>query len=109
MQRADVLVRQPIAAANEDFPQWGVRRGHDGLPKTLFGGLRGLPVPAFFGVSRGGLAYPCAFVMRLAPRRQPVAVARAVARQHLLEFVPVDGAVLPMPRLVLLHAGVGDR
>src|SRR5215213_4629632 len=67
------------------------------VPLSLFGGLRGLPAPAFLGIGRGGLAHPGALVMRLAPRRQPVAVARAVAGQHLLELIPVDRAVFPMP------------
>src|SRR5580693_8363576 len=55
------------------------------VSSTLFGGLRGLSVPAFFGISLRRLAHPGAFVMRLAPRRQPVAVAGSVACQHLLE------------------------
>ena len=46
--------------------------------------------------------------MRLAPRRQTVAVAGAVARQHLIEFVPVDRAVFPVADCVLLHAGIGN-
>src|SRR5450756_3180023 len=57
---------------------------------------RDLAALALVGIGLRGLAYPGAFVMRLAPRRQPVAVARAVASQHLLEFVPVDGAVFPI-------------
>ena len=46
--------------------------------------------------------------MRLAPRRQPVAVAGAVAGQHLIEFFPVDRAVFPIACCVLLHAGIGN-
>src|SRR6187200_3033398 len=64
------------------------------VSSTLFGGLRHVPALAFFGIGRRGFAHPGAFVMCLAPRRQAVAVARAVAGQHLLEFVPVDRAVL---------------
>src|SRR6266446_10455239 len=73
-------------------------------------GLCRLPLLALFGIGLRGLAHPGAFLMRLAPRRKPVAVARTVAGQHLLEFVPVDFAVFPVPRrLVLLHAGIGNR
>src|SRR5665647_1867883 len=47
---------------------------------------------------------------RLAARRKAVAVAGAVAGEHRIEFVPVDRAVLPMPRrLILLHVGVGNH
>src|ERR1700692_2280190 len=60
----------------------------------LFCGLwRHLVAFAFFAFSAIGLrgpAPPGAFVMRLAPRRQPLAVARAVAGQHRIEFGPVD-------------------
>src|SRR5215469_6383425 len=49
MQRADMPVRKPIAAANEDFPQRRIRRGHPDLPE-LFGGLCALPVLALFRV-----------------------------------------------------------
>src|SRR6201999_564268 len=61
----------------------------------LFRGLRVLAVAALFGVGSRRLARPGAFVMRLAPRRDPVAIARAVAGEHLPEFVPVDLAVAP--------------
>src|SRR5260370_40928572 len=61
-------------------------------------GLCRLPLLALFGIGLRRLAHPGAFVVRLAPRRKPVAVARAVAGQHLLEFVPVDFAVFPMSR-----------
>src|ERR1700680_300929 len=64
---------------------------------TLFGGLRGLPVFALFGIGLRRFAHPGAVVMRLAPRREPVAVARSVAGQHLIEFLPVDFAVFPVP------------
>src|SRR5713226_3238665 len=73
-------------------------------------GLRGsLLALAFLGIGLRSLAHPCAFVMRLAPRREPVAVARAIAGQHRIEFVPVDRAVHPMPGLILFHAGIGNR
>src|SRR5450755_2918715 len=55
----------------------------------LFGRLRGLPVPALVGIGLRRLTHPGAVVMRLASRRQPVAIAGAVADQHLLEFVPI--------------------
>src|SRR6187397_1511702 len=63
-------------------------------------GLCRLPLPALFGIGQRRLAHPGAFVVRLAPRREPVAVAWAIAGQHLLEFVPVDFAVFPVPGLV---------
>src|SRR5712671_4602861 len=62
----------------------------------LFRGLRELATLALLGISRRRLAHPGAVGMRLAPRRYPVAIARAVAGEHLLEFVPVDLAVAPM-------------
>ena len=46
--------------------------------------------------------------MRLAPRREPIAVARAVAGEHLIELGPVDRAVAPVPFRVLRHAGIGN-
>src|SRR5437868_7742520 len=56
---------------------------------NLFGSLRDVPTLALPGVGSGRLAHPGAVVMRLAPRRQAVAVAGAVAGQHLIEFFPV--------------------
>src|ERR1700742_2024918 len=75
---------------------------------SLLGCLQRRTLPALLGVSSRGLAHPSAFVMRLAPRRQPLAIARAVARKHLVEFGPVDRAVLPIAVSVLLHARVGN-
>src|SRR5229473_2435791 len=77
---------------------------------NIYRGLRrSLAALAFVGIGLRRLAHPRAFVMRLAPRRQPVAVARTVAGEHLIEFVPVDRAVHPVAGLVLLHAGIGNR
>src|SRR6266481_5532690 len=77
---------------------------------NIYRGLRrSLAALAFLGIGLRCLAHPCAFVMRLAPRRQPVAVARAIAGEHSIEFVPVDRTVFPMPGFVLFHAGVGNR
>ena len=39
-------------------------------------------------------AHPRAFLMRLAARFDALAIAGAVALQHVLEFGPVDGAEL---------------
>src|ERR1700742_3741066 len=75
---------------------------------SLFGRLQFGALPALLGIGGCGLAHPGAFVMRLAPRRQPVAVAGSVAGQHLIEFGPVDRAVFPISRGVLLHAGIGN-
>src|ERR1700730_6017250 len=56
---------------------------------------RGLATLALFGIGPRGLAHPGAFIMGLAPRRDPLAVARAVAGEHLPEFFPVNRAVFP--------------
>src|SRR5438132_8743317 len=75
---------------------------------SLFRGLRVLALLALFGIGQRRLAHPGAVVMRLAARRQPVAVAGTVAGQHLIEFFPVDRAVFPVTVSVLLHAGIGN-
>src|SRR5579872_1248078 len=64
---------------------------------------------ALFGVSRRCLAHPGAVFMRLAPRRDPVAIARAVAGEHLLELIPVDRAIFPMTgRFIQFHVVIGN-
>src|SRR5687767_8935930 len=61
-------------------------------------------------VGAGRHAHPGALVVRRAPRRDPLAVTRAVALQHALELLPVDGAEVPVPRrLVVLQVGIGER
>src|SRR4051812_7436021 len=74
--------------------------------RRLFGSRRSLPASALFRVGERRLANPGAFVVRLAPRREPVAIARAVAGKHLIELVPGDRAVFPVRGCVLLHAGI---
>src|SRR5260370_40125774 len=70
---------------------------------NIYRGLRrSLAAPAFLGIGLRRLAHPCAFVMRLAPRRQSVAVARAISGEHSIEIAPLDRAVLPMPGPILL-------
>src|SRR3954451_15297421 len=69
---------------------------------------RSLALLAFFRIRQRRLAYPRAFVVRVAASCQPVAIARAVAGKHLIDLVPVDPAVFPVPGFVLLHAGVGN-
>src|SRR5882757_4890566 len=76
---------------------------------SLFGGLQRRALPALLGIGQCGLTDPGALVVRLAPRRQPVAVAGAVAGQHRVELAPVDRAVFPVAGFVLLHAGIGNR
>src|SRR5689334_18757809 len=76
---------------------------------SLFRGLRVCALFALLCIGQRRLAHPGAVVMRLAPRRQPVAVAGAVAGEHLIEFLPVDRAVFPVTVGVLLHAGIGNR
>src|SRR6202012_1855421 len=80
--------------------------GMFGVAIFLLRGLQGRSLPALLGVRSRSFAHPGAFVMRLAPRGEPVAVARAVAGQHLIELRPVDLAIDPMPGFVLLHAGI---
>src|SRR3974390_1710934 len=75
----------------------------------LFRSLRGLPVPALLGIGRSRLAHPRALLVRLASRRYAVAVARAVAGEHLFELGPIDLAVAPMAVGILRHAGIGNR
>src|SRR5689334_6183544 len=75
---------------------------------SLFRGLRELTRFPLLGIGSRRLAHPGALVMRLAPRRQPIAVARAVAGQHLIELAPVDRAVAPVTFRILRHAGIGN-
>src|ERR1700684_1459866 len=72
-------------------------------------GLRRQFLLALFGIGLRCLAHPGAFLMCLAPRRQAIAIARAIACEHLIELVPVDRAVFPMSGFVLFHAGIGNR
>src|ERR1700734_1476432 len=51
-------------------------------------GLRRQSLFALFGIGLRCLAHPGAFLMRLAPCRQPIAVARAIACEHLVELIP---------------------
>src|SRR6476620_9143663 len=62
---------------------------------SLFRGLCELAMRPLPGIGGCRFAHPGAFFMRLAPRRDPVAVAGAVAGQHLVELAPVDLAVAP--------------
>src|SRR6185369_14442757 len=64
---------------------------------SLFGRLRGLATRALGGVASCRLAHPGALVVRPAARGKPIAVAGAVAGEHLLELGPVDLAVAPVP------------
>src|SRR6516164_6530783 len=57
---------------------------------SLLRGLRELARLALLGISGRCLAHPGALIMRLAPRRDAIAIARAVAGQHLIELGPVD-------------------
>src|SRR5262252_8428186 len=57
---------------------------------SLLRSLRGLAVLAFRRIASCRLAHPRAVVMRLAARGDAVAVAGAVAGEHLLEFGSVD-------------------
>src|SRR5258707_11496675 len=63
---------------------------------SLFRRLRVRALLALFGIGQRRVTHPGTVVMRLAPRRQPVAVAGAVAGQHLIELFPVDCAVFPI-------------
>src|SRR5438477_173218 len=83
-----MFVRQPVAATNEDFPQRCVRRSHHDLHQLsrLAAALRLL---RFVGICLRRLAHPRAVVVGFSPRRHSIAVARAIAGKHLLEFVPI--------------------
>src|SRR6185295_19144637 len=74
---------------------------------SLFRGLCGLTLRALCGIASCRLADPGALLVRPAARGKPIAVARAVAGEHLLEFGPVDLAVAPVAFGVLRHAGIG--
>src|SRR2546430_1790166 len=76
---------------------------------SLLCGLQGRALPALLRIGQRRLAHPGAVVMCLPPRREAVAIAGAVAGQHLLEFFPVDRAVFPVAVGTLLHAGIGNR
>src|SRR5258705_13191447 len=76
---------------------------------SLLGGLQRRSLPALFGIGQRRIAHPGAVVMRLAPGRQTIAIAGAVACQHLVELLPIDRAVFPVARFVLFHAGIGNR
>ena len=56
-----------------------------------------------------GLANPRAVFPRLDARPHPVAVARSVALDHLVEFLPVDFAEVVVPALLVPpDLGVGQ-
>src|SRR4051794_29275673 len=73
---------------------------------SLFRGLCGLTLRTLGGIGGGGFAHPRALVVRLAARGYAVAVAGAVAGEHLLEFGPVDLAIAPVPLRILSQAGI---
>src|SRR5580704_2132123 len=120
MSRAACSASVVSAACSEPTCLWAsplrlrMKTSHKGVfgvamtISLLFGSLRGLSVLAFLGIGLCCLTHPGALVMGLAPRRQPLAVAGAVAGQHRIEFPPVDRAVLPMAGFVLCHAGIGN-
>src|SRR5256886_9282664 len=54
---------------------------------------------AFFRVGKSCLAHPGALFPRLDARPQPVAIARPVALDHVVELIPVDRAEIVMPAL----------
>src|SRR5271165_3212849 len=62
------------------------------------------------GIGGGRLAHPGALGLSLPAMLHALAVAGAVAGQHALELVPVDGPVLPVAgRLVEAKVRIGDR
>src|SRR3989442_8870666 len=76
---------------------------------SLFCGLRDRARFTLLGKSQRRVANPGAVVVRLAPRREAVTGAGAVAGQHPIEFFPIDRAIFPVTVFVLLHAGIGNR
>src|SRR3569623_450534 len=75
---------------------------------SLFRGLGGLALCALCGIGGGRLAHPGALIVRLVACGHAVAVAGAVAGEHLLELGPVDLAVAPVAVRILGHAGIGN-
>src|SRR3569832_2576265 len=75
---------------------------------SLFRGLRDLTLRALCGIGSCRFAHPGALIMRVAARRHTVAIAGAVAGEHLLELGPVDLAVAPVPIRILRHVRVGN-
>src|SRR4051794_17715244 len=65
---------------------------------------------ALLGMRKRRLAYPCAFLPRIDARSHPGAIARSVALDDLVEFLPVDlaklvvAAALVERQLVVGHA-----
>src|SRR5581483_3077348 len=86
------------------------QRGVFGVAITISfnsGRLGAGTLPTLLCVGCCRFAHPGAVFMCLAPGRDPVAVAWAVSGEHLLEFIPVDLAKLPMSgRLIQRHAGI---
>src|SRR5438067_1613714 len=68
------------------------------------------PGRALLRVRHCRVAHPCAVLPCLDAGTQPVAVARPVALDHVLEFVPVDGAEIVMAAFfVPLQQGIRHR
>src|SRR5579862_5905763 len=111
VEAADVLVREAVLRADEDFPQrpftghWTVS-----LSSTVRGGGGMRRHRALSRVRLGRLAYPGPLFPGLDPRAHPVAIARAVTHQYFVKLVPVDFAEVVMPaRLVPRELVVGDH
>src|SRR5262245_47673181 len=63
---------------------------------------------AFCGVRHGRLAHPAPVIVSLAACGEPLAIAGAVALEHFLELVPVDGAeAVVLRNLVPGELGIG--
>src|SRR6185437_10163764 len=78
------------------------------IDNSLFGGLRELATLTLLGIGGSPLAHPGALLVRFPARREAIAIARAVAGQHLSKLVPIDLAVAPVTFRILRHAGIGN-
>src|SRR6516164_10882610 len=112
MQTAHVLMIETAPSANEYFVQGPLAIVlHRILPRFSGGDAGGGRAPALFlGVGARRFADPGTRGMRIAPRRQPLRIARAVALQHLIEFAPVDRPVIvSLLRLIPAEKRIRNR
>src|SRR4051794_21352308 len=74
-----------------------MKTSHKGMVWVMPSSSRCRPAAlALLRIDQRRLAHPRALLMPLAPRREAVAIARAVAGKHLVELFPVDRAVFPV-------------
>src|SRR6185436_4237314 len=108
MDAPDVAMRQTCAAADEDFPERPILLGHGFSPPFRGDAGSGLRArAALVRIGECGLPYPGAIIVGIASLLDTLAIAGTIARDHALEFRPVDLTVFPMTGFfVLLHRGI---